>query len=106
MSDPEEGILIESFEFQIMLTKQQFTVLSDSQENTNELQRLFTRASQMKFADRQIVKKNSLLVQGFKQGCSKSWRMTNYVVVSLERIGEEVEKIPKSTAQLSHLGSK
>jgi hypothetical protein len=52
----------------------------------------------MKFPDRQVVKKNSLLVQGFKQGCSKSWRMTNYVVVSLEKIGEEVEKIPRSTA--------
>ena len=33
--------------------------------------------------------------------------MTNYVVVSLERIGEEVDKIPKNSAAVksTHLGS-
>ena len=30
VSDPEEGILIESFEFRILPSRQQFTVLADS----------------------------------------------------------------------------
>jgi hypothetical protein len=49
----------------------------------------------MKVADfSQNKRKNSFLVRGFKQGWTQSWKMTNYVVVSLEKIGDEVNNIP------------
>lgn len=44
VSDPQEGILIESFDYRTP-NGLHFTVLSDSQESTNELQDLFRKAS-------------------------------------------------------------
>ncbi len=49
-------------------------------------------------------KKKSILLTSFKQGFNKTWKMTNYVVVSLERIGQNVDSIPKqsSTGKSQH----
>lgn len=46
VSDPEEGILIESFEYRTSHGFQ-FTVISDSQEKTNEIKAVFEAASEM-----------------------------------------------------------
>ena len=46
VSDPQEGILIESFEYRTS-SGFQFTVVSDSQEDTNALRAAFEAASEL-----------------------------------------------------------
>ena len=46
VSDPEEGILIESFEYRTS-SGFQFTVVSDSQEQTNIIRSIFEAAAQL-----------------------------------------------------------
>ena len=80
----------------------QFTVVSDSQDKTNELKACFDTASQL--PQIQIPSKPSEIAQKktraarflqiTKTAGRGSWRMGNYVVLSLERIGEGVDNIP------------
>ena len=46
MSDPQEGILIESFEYRTS-SGFQFTVVSDSQEQTNVIKSIFEAAAEL-----------------------------------------------------------
>ena len=103
MSDPEEGILIESFEYQTS-NGFQFTVVSDSQEKTNELKSTFEAAAEMPAILREARRasviaqkktKAARFVRATKTAGNTTWRMGNYVVLSLERIGEGVDNIPR-----------
>jgi hypothetical protein len=103
VSDPEEGILIESFEYQTS-NGFQFTVVSDSQEKTNELKTLFEFAADMPAILREARRasviaqkkaKAGRFVRATKLAGNTTWRMGSYVVLSLERIGEGVDKIPR-----------
>ena len=102
MSDPQEGILIESFEYRTT-NGFQFTVVSDSQEKTNELKALFEAAAQMPAAQAprrpsvmaQKKTKAGMFVRASKAAGKHTWRMGSYVVLSLERIGEGVDSIPR-----------
>lgn len=113
MSDPEEGILIESFEYQTY-NGLQFTVISDSQESTNELQEAFGVAAGQPAPSHNIIeeaagapgkegspsKKRSLMSR------LSSWKMRTYVMVSLEKIGEGKQAQPKHVASGLALGTK
>lgn len=104
VSDPEEGILIESFEYRTP-NGLHFTVLSDSQESTNELYELFEKASMTKPAKFKSQKPSSFesITKGFKAVSSKSWCMTNYVILSLEKLGDGIDSIPgKVIRKTSH----
>lgn len=102
VSDPEEGILIESFEYRTS-NGFQFTVVSDSQEATNIIKSIYEAAAQLP-AIRQVHYRASVIAQkkskaaGFikvtKSAGKGTWRMGHYVVLSLERIGEGVDSIP------------
>jgi len=105
VSDPQEGILIESFEYRTS-SGFQFTVVSDSQQKTNELKAAFEAAAVLPAVERQksanlIAQKKTRaarLVQATKAAGRVPWRMGNYVVLSLERIGDSVDSIPNRVA--------
>ena len=99
VSDPQEGILIESFEYRTSHGFQ-FTVVSDSQEKTNQLREIFEAASALPAIVQKSHKKSVIaqkktraarFVQATKSAGRQSWRMGNYVVLSLERIGSGEE---------------
>lgn len=112
VSDPQEGIIIESFEY-ITSTGFQFTVVSDSQESTNELRQVFSAASELPKvspSDRQssmIAKKKSAaqrFIQVTKSAGKQTWRMGSFLVLSLERIGDGVDNLPNRLSRQDSLG--
>ena len=94
VSDPDEGALIESFEYRTF-GNLLFTVICDDQDKTNELQNIFLTASKLRPSDSvknglNFEQKNEV-GKAFHDVYREVYPSDNFVVVTLEKLGQSID---------------